>query len=199
MTISAMMNQHRTSWITRNDWNPLGTATVYNPVRMSKGHEAGRWWSEPSCLFPVVNSVIWFLTDTKLLTWKLSVGNWWQGTDVTHVWSHTVSTDTHTNPFITHRQCEAQARAGLSFDVSATLLAVCLTLLPFRGKTLWNTLCEPLTMFCVWVLMYKAAGSWLLKDTSSLTLEVIVSFMDSLNSRSDSGQNIIAKEFPNVL
>lgn len=101
--------------------------------------------------------------QTSLLTWKLSVGNWWRGTDVTHVWSHTVSTATYTNPFITHRQCEARARAGLSFDVSATLLAVCLTLLPFRGKTLWNTLCELLTMFCVWVLMYKAAGSGLLQ------------------------------------
>lgn len=67
MTISAMMNQHRTSWITRNDWNPLWTATVYNPIRMSKGHEAGRWWSEPSCLFPVINSVIRFPTDTKRL------------------------------------------------------------------------------------------------------------------------------------
>lgn len=75
-----------------------------------------------------------------------------------HTWAH--SLPRHPRP------CERQAQAdkSLFFDISAALLTVCFTILPFWGKNcalveniLW---CHPLKRVSRWVLMYKegAAG-----------------------------------------
>lgn len=110
---------------------------VFKHARMTKVHKSWWWCDEPSRLFPVFNSHVSSNWQASLPTLKITVR---QDRCYSHMLScsHTYCTPWHTRahslPKTTGHVKGKPGQISLSSDISATFLAVCLTILPFWAK-----------------------------------------------------------------